>query len=110
METKNIKEIKETIKADLTVIKNHGFFDDTIIRDYRTSDGTVFLQATIDYFNIGINIDFVTTIWANDSGYSLTEDFETAWNDMVKNYSDYEVERLRKEIENKWKINGFKKN
>ena len=84
METKNIKEIKETIKADLTLIKNHGFFDDTIVRDYRTSDGTVFLQATIDYFNIGINIDFV------------------AWGDMVKNYSDYEVKRLRKEIENEW--------
>ena len=102
METKNINEIKETIKADLTLIKNHGFFDETIFRSYETSDRYIHMRVTIDYFNIGINIDLVTTIWANDSGYRLTEDFETAWGDMIKNYSDYEVERLRKEIENKW--------
>ena len=99
---KNIKEIKEAIKADLTLIKNHGFFDDTIVRDYRTSNGTVLMVVTMDYFKIGIMLDICSTIWANHSGYSLTEDFETAWSDMVKNYSDYKVERLRKEIENNW--------
>ena len=98
---KNIKEIKETIKADLTLIKNHGFFDDTIVRDYRTSNGTVLMVVTMDYFKIGIILDICSTIWANDSGYRL-EDFETAWSDMVKNYSDYEAERVRKEIENNW--------
>ena len=102
METKNIKEIKETIKTDITLIKNHGFFDDTIVTDYRTSNGTVLMVVTKDYFKIGIMLDICSTVWANDSGYRLIEDFETAWNDMVKNYSDYEVERLRKEIENKW--------
>ena len=97
---KNIKEIKETIKADLTLIKNHGFFDE-IIRSYETSDRGILVVVTMDYFKIGIKLDICSTIWANHSGYSL-EDFETAWNDMVKNYSDYEAERVRKEIENKW--------
>lgn len=99
---KNIKEIKETIKADLAFIKNYGFFDNTFYKDYNTSDKTIILKATVDSFNIGIRINLFTIIWANDLDYSLTEDFETAWSDMVKNYSDYEVERLRKEIENKW--------
>ena len=102
METKNIKEIKEAIKADLTLIKNHGFFDETIYRSYKTPDKSILMVVTMDYFKIGIILDICSSIWANDSGYSLTEDFETAWSDMVKNYSDYEVERLRKEIENKW--------
>ena len=101
METKNIKEIKEAIKADLTLIKNHGFFDETIYRSYKTSDRTILMVVTMDYFKIGIILDICSTIWANDSGYRL-EDFETAWSDMVKNYSDYEAERVRKEIENNW--------
>ena len=46
--------------------------------------------------------NYGSLIMANDVDYRLTEDFETAWSNMVKNYSDYEVERLRKEIENKW--------
>ena len=100
---KNIKEIKETIKADLAFIKNYEkTYDGTFRNDYNISDKTIYMKATIDCFNIGIRINLFTIIWANDSGYSLTEDFETAWSDMVKNYSDYEVERLRKEIENKW--------
>lgn len=99
---KNIKEIKETIKADLAIIKNYGFFDNTFFKDYVTSDETIVMRATMDYFNIGIRIDLITIIWANDLGYSLTEDFETAWSDMVKNFSNYEAERFRKEIENKW--------
>ena len=85
------KNIKETIKADLTVIKN-----------YETSDGTIYMKKTIDYFNIGIMDNYGSLIMANNLDYSLTEDFETAWSNMVKNYSNYEVERLRKEIENKW--------
>ena len=60
------------------------------------------MKKTIDYFNIGIMDNYGSLIMANDLDYSLTEDFETAWSNMVKNYSDYEVERLRKEIENKW--------
>ena len=59
------------------------------------------MVVTMDYFKIGIILDICSTIWANDSGYRL-EDFETAWSDMVKNYSDYEAERVRKEIENNW--------
>ena len=99
---KSIKEIKETIKSDLAFIKNYGFFDNTFYKDYATSNKTIIMKATMDYFNIGIRISIIDIIWANDVDYSLTEDFETAWSDMVKNYSDYEVERLRKEIENKW--------
>lgn len=92
---KNIKEIKETIKADFINSR-------AIIKNYETSDGTIYMTKTIEHFNIGIMDNYGSFIWANDLGYSLTEDFETAWNDMVKNYSDYEVERFRKEIENKW--------
>ena len=92
---KNIKEIKETIKADFANSR-------AIIKNYETSDGTIHLTKTIDYFNISIMDNYGSLIMANDLGYSLTEDFETAWGDMAKNYSDYEVERLRKEIENKW--------
>ena len=92
---KNIKEIKETIKADFVNSR-------AIIKNYETSDGTIYMKKTIDYFNIGIMDNYGSLIMANDLDYSLTEDFETAWSDMVKNYSDYEVERLRKEIENKW--------
>lgn len=99
---KSIKEIKETIKADLAFIKNYGFFDETIYKDYKTSDGTIYMEVTIDYFNFIIKDNYGDFIKASDVNYSLTEDFETAWSDMVKNYSDYEVERLRKEIENKW--------
>ena len=92
---KNIKEIKETIKADFVNSR-------AIIKNYETPDGTIYMAKTIEHFNIGIMDNYGAFIWANDLGYSLTEDFETAWNDMVKNYSDYEAERLRKEIENKW--------
>lgn len=92
---KNIKEIKETIKADFVNSR-------AIIKNYETSDGTIHMIKTIEHFNIGIMDKYGALIWANDSGYSLTEDFETAWNDMVKNYSDYEAERVRKEIENNW--------
>ena len=92
---KNIKEIKETIKAD--------FVNSRVINKYYdTPDGTIHMIKTIDYFNIGIMDKYGSLICGNDSGYSLTEDFETAWSDMVKDYSDYEVERFRKEIENKW--------
>ena len=92
---KNIKEIKETIKADFVNSR-------AIIKNYETSDGTIHMIKTIEHFNIGIMDNYGGLIWANDSGYSLTEDFETAWRDMVKDFSDYEVERFRKEIENKW--------
>ena len=99
---KNIKEIKETIKADLAFIKNYKTPDGTFYNNYGFFDKTIIMKATIEHFNIGIRINIFTIIWANDVDYSLTEDFETAWSDMVKNYSDYEAERLRKEIENKW--------
>ena len=92
---KNIKEIKETIKSDFVNSR-------AIVKNYETSDGTIYLQKYIDYFNIGIMDNYGAFIKANDSNYRLTKDFETAWSDMVKNYSKYEVERLRKEIENKW--------
>lgn len=92
---KSIKEIKETIKADFVNSR-------AIIKYYETPDGTIHMIKTIEHFNIGIMDNYGSLIMANDVDYSLTEDFETAWSDMVKNYSDYEVERLRKEIENKW--------
>ena len=92
---KNIKEIKETIKADFVNSR-------AIIKNYETSDGTICLKKAIDCFNISIMDNYGCLTMANDLDYSLTEDFETAWSDMVKNYSDYEVERFRKEIENKW--------
>lgn len=94
METK-IKEIKETIKADFVNSR-------AIIKNYETPDGTICMKKTIDGFNISIMDNYGSLIMANDVDYSLTEDFETAWSDMVKNFSDYEVERFRKEIENKW--------
>ena len=92
---KNIKEIKETIKADFVNSR-------AIIKNYETSDGTIHLIKTIEHFNIGIMDNYGALTWANDSGYSLTEDFETSLSDMVKDFTDYEVERFRKEIENKW--------
>ena len=88
---KNIKEIKETIKADFVNSR-------AIIKNYETPDGTICMKKTIDCFNISIMDNYGCLIMANDVDYSLTEDFETAWSDMVKNYSDYEVERFRKEI------------
>ena len=92
---KSIKNIKETIKADFVNSR-------AVIKNYETPDGTIYAIKTIDHFNIGIMDNYGAFIKANDVDYRLTEDFETAWSDMVKNYSDYEVERLRKEIENKW--------
>ena len=92
---KNIKDIKETIKADFVNSR-------AIIKNYETPDGTIHMIKTIEHFNIGIMDNYGSLIMANDVDYSLTEDFETAWSDMVKNYSNYEAERLRKEIENKW--------
>lgn len=94
MENK-IKNIKETIKADFVNSR-------AIIKNYETPDGTIYVIKTIEHFNIGIMDNYGAFIKANDSDYSLTEDFEIAWSDMVKNYSNYEAERLRKEIENKW--------
>ena len=92
---KSIKEIKETIKADFVNSR-------AIIKNYETPDGTIHMIKTIEHFNIGIMDNYGSLIMANDVDYSLTEDFETAWSDIVKNYSNYEAERLRKEIENKW--------
>lgn len=92
---KNIKDIKEAIKADFVNSR-------AIFKKYETSDGTIYMKKTIDSFNIGIMDNYGAFIKANDVDYRLTEDFETAWSDMVKHYSDYEAKRLRKEIENKW--------
>ena len=92
---KSIKEIKETIKADFVNSR-------AIIKNYETPDGTIHMIKTIEHFNIGIMDNYGSLIMANDVDYSLTEDFETAWNDMVKDFSNYEAERLKKEIENKW--------
>ena len=92
---KNIKEIKETIKADFVNSR-------AVVKNYDTYDGTIHMIKTIEHFNIGIMDKYGCLIWGNDLGYSLTEDFETAWSDMVKNFSDFEAEMFRKEIENKW--------